>query len=47
MDELSNKNQHFTNIKILLTPKYHCEISGEGVEYDWDVIKKNLEHSPV
>ena len=21
--------------KILLTPKFHCEIAGEGVEYSW------------
>ena len=24
---------------VLLTPKYHAEMAGEGIEYTWGVIK--------
>jgi hypothetical protein len=37
-----------STVSILYTPKYHCEIAGEGIEYAWGLSKKyyrNLEYS--
>ena len=31
-------NNH-TNISLPISPKYHCEIAGEGVEYAWGLSK--------
>ena len=28
-------SQHDATINILFTPKYHCELAGEGIEYCW------------
>ena len=28
------------NIYILTSPKYHCEIAGDGIEFVWGLIKK-------
>ena len=25
---------------LLVSPKYHCEIAGEGIEYAWGLLKK-------
>jgi len=27
-------------IEILVSPKYHCELAGEGIEYAWGLSKK-------
>jgi hypothetical protein len=27
-------------VTIEFTPKYHCEIAGEGIEYGWGFTKK-------
>ena len=35
------------NITMLISPKYHCEIAGEGIEYDWGMIKKNYRNIPL
>ena len=32
---------------MVLSPKYHCEIAGEGVEYDWGLIKKAYRNIPL
>ena len=30
-------------VKVESTPKFHCEMAGEGIEYDWGVCKaKNI-----
>ena len=26
-------------VKMMSTPKYHCELAGEGIEYAWGFIK--------
>ena len=39
-DQLSSKG-HCT-IGLLVSPKYHCEIAGEGIEFVWDLMKKYL-----
>jgi hypothetical protein len=35
--ELSGRD---TKISILFTPKYHCELAGEGIEYCWGAAKQ-------
>ena len=27
-------------IGILFTPKFHCELAGEGIEYSWGAAKR-------
>jgi hypothetical protein len=34
--ELSGRD---TIISILFTPKYHCKLAGEGIEYCWGTAK--------
>jgi hypothetical protein len=29
-----------SDVSIMFTPKYHCEIAGEGIEYSWGLAKK-------
>jgi hypothetical protein len=36
--ELSRRDK---TISILFTPKYHCELAGEGIEYCWGAAKEN------
>jgi hypothetical protein len=40
-----SSGQAFTVI-ILSTPKYHCELAGEGIEYDWGLSKKIYRRVP-
>jgi hypothetical protein len=35
------------NVSIEFTPKYHCEIAGEGIEYSWGFIKKIYRRAPL
>ena len=37
-DQLSTKGE--CRLILLVSPKYHCEIAGEGIEYVWGLIKK-------
>jgi len=37
-DELSNKGE--CRMILLVSPKYHCEIAGEGIEYAWGLFKR-------
>ena len=38
--QLSEKAE--ANLKMLTSPKYHCELAGEGVEYTWGFMKRNF-----
>ena len=31
---------HQVNVTVLPTPKYHCELAGEGIEYAWGHMKQ-------
>jgi len=42
-DALSDEN---SSVTVLFTPKYHCELAGEGVEYLWGFCKKNVRRMP-
>ena len=37
-EELSKRHQR--KIELLISPKYHCELAGEGIEYGWGLFKK-------
>ena len=41
-----SEGQAFT-VSMMTTPKYHCEIAGEGIEYDWGVAKKTYRNKPL
>jgi hypothetical protein len=34
-------------ISILFTPKYHCELAGEGIEYCWGATKQIFRKLPL
>jgi hypothetical protein len=42
--ELSGRD---TTISILFTPKYHCELAGEGIEYCWGAAKGMYRKLPL
>jgi hypothetical protein len=47
-DLCKNLSTDNCKVSILYTPKYHCEIAGEGIEYAWGLSKKyyrNLEYA--
>jgi hypothetical protein len=44
VEDLSS-GEAFT-VTILVTPKYHCELAGEGIEYDWGLSKRNYRSLP-
>jgi hypothetical protein len=33
-------------VLILVTPKFHCELAGEGIEYDWGLSKREYRSLP-
>ena len=37
LSELSTKGD--LQVQLLTSPKYHCELAGEGVEYCWGLLK--------
>jgi hypothetical protein len=41
--ELSGRD---TTISLLFTPKYHCELVGEGIEYCWGAAKRMYQKLP-
>ena len=40
LDGLSAKSSNDQSIKLLVSPKYYCELAGEGVEYVWSMAKR-------
>ena len=38
---------HNINSEILFTPKFHCELAGEGIEYSWGASKKIYRRYPL
>ena len=44
MDRLSTRQEQ--NFTILTSPKYHCEIAGEGIELCWGFMKKSYRSIP-
>jgi len=37
---------HSRKVELLITPKYHCELAGEGIEYGWGLFKKDFRRTP-
>ena len=42
-EQLSTRGQN--QIHLLTSPKYHCELAGEGIEYSWGLAKKKYRNS--
>ena len=40
LEELSQMETTINTYKVIFSPKYHCELAGEGIEYAWGLIKK-------
>ena len=34
-------------VSITTTPKYHCELAGEGIEYSWGLLKRYYRRLPL
>ena len=34
-------------LRVLFTPKFHCEIAGEGIEYNWAHAKAKMKVTPI
>jgi len=43
-EDLSQHHQQ--KIELLIMPKYHCELAGEGIEYVWGLSKKYFRRTP-
>ena len=41
------KNKGKQDMSIIVTPKYHPEIAGEGIEYCWGMAKKWYRNIPL
>ena len=35
------------NLTMLTSPKYHCEIAGEGIEFVWGMLKRRFRSIPL
>ena len=40
-------NNSPNNSSILFTPKFHCELAGEGIEYAWGMMKRLYRKQPM
>lgn len=38
---------HNRKFELLISPKYHCELAGEGIEYSWGFAKKIFRRIPL
>ena len=45
--EISAPTPKSPTISMLITPKYHCEIAGEGIEYNWGIAKIFYRNIPL
>ena len=34
-------------VSVIITPKFHCELAGEGIEYSWGVTKGVYRRKPL
>ena len=44
--QFSQKSDN-TSVELLTSPKYHCELAGEGVEYLWGMSKRHYRSIPL
>lgn len=44
-DEISAEIPNF--VSVLFTPKFHCELAGEGIEYSWGASKRYYRRQPI
>ena len=43
--QLSRKAEQ--TISMLVSPKYHCEVAGEGIEFVWGMLKRRFRSFPL
>ena len=41
------KTKTMATTRTLYSPKYHCKVADEGIEYTWGFLKKKLHHLPL
>ena len=49
-EEVTTALQHVGNelgVSVIILPKFHAELAGEGIEYSWGVTKKLYRHKPL
>ena len=44
--KLPSKSEN-SSVELLTSPKYHCELAGEGVEYLWGMSKRHYRSIPL
>ena len=47
LSTLSTKQQNQPSIRLLTSPKYHCELAGEGIEFCWGLQKRFYRNIPI
>ena len=47
LEDLTTKSLNNQKVEVLVSPKYHYELAGEGVEYVWAVLKKYYCSKPL
>ena len=47
LEDLTTKSLNNQKVELLVSPKYHCKLAGEGVEYVWAVMKKYYQSKPL
>ena len=40
LDDLNSKASNNQTVSLIVSPKYHCELAGEGIEYAWGAMKR-------
>ncbi len=40
-------DEHALGVSVLITPKFHAEMAGEGIEYSWGVSKSIYHKMPL
>ena len=48
MDDLNLKtSSNNQTVKIIVSPKYHYKLAGEGIEYAWGAMKRYFRRLPL
>jgi hypothetical protein len=47
LDQIMDQDSCCVSFSLMFTPKYHCEMAGEGIEYAWGLIKRKFRALPL
>ena len=47
MDDLNLKAANNQSVNLIVSPKYHCELAGEGIEYAWGAMIRYFRRLPL